>query len=264
MLRNCVVFSFLLFAAAPGFADVVFLSVSEQIQGSGNAIICPFGAFDTCFSDSFNFADSNNQPGPYRAFNSGQAAVSLADGSGRNITAGTVVSQSSDVNTGNVSVNMGVQSSIGGESNHVSAGVSSNSQFLLLFSLSSPALVHLNGSVAGGIIDSVFSSVDADAHIQLSGPGVQFDVEGCPSGFCLTNVPFDELFILDVGTYMLSAFTDVNIVAPNPFAGTILTTTALSLSAEITEVPEPRWLGFFTALVAAIGCGVPRRGCPTS
>ena len=197
MPRNCVFLAFLLFAAVPGFADMVILSVSEQVQGEAGVAFCIDPPTHTgCFSDSFSFSDSNSQPGAYQVSKSGQAVADARPLDFRNLLATSGAQQMSDVGVGNFQVDMDVTASVFGLANHIfGADASTSSQFLLVFSLSGPAIVHLTGSVEGFSGEAQSGgSADADGQLVFTGPALQFERDADSLG------TVDELFLLDPGT----------------------------------------------------------------
>jgi hypothetical protein len=120
-------------------------------------------------------------------------------------------------------------------------------------------MVHLTGSVAAVAVDGDTALGLADAQLLFTGPGLQFDREretkSCP--FCAT-LTFDDQFLLNPGTYTFSALTDGNIVGDNPFSGTAFSSASLSVNADFTTVPEPRFRAIILALLATICCAVSR------
>jgi len=156
---------------------------------------------------------------------------------------------------------MEARSQIDGSANHFRANTAVSNQFLFLFDLTSPAMVHLTGS-AGNIAvnDTPNGSSSADAQLLFTGPGLHFERENCL--FCGT-LTFDEQFLLNPGTYTFIALTDGNIVSGNPFYGPAFSSASLSVNADFTTVPEtvpePRWVAIIPALLAAICCAVARR-----
>jgi hypothetical protein len=238
-------------------ADLVPTSISEQVSGSGDTFYCPHGLLDpsSCVSDSFGFAASNSQLGPYQVSKSGQATVPE-----REVTADAAIGQTSNVSAANLSVDMEARSQIDGSANHFRANTAVSNQFLFLFDLTSPAIVHLTGSVGNiAVNDTPNGSSSADAQLLFTGPGLHFERENCL--FCGT-LTFDEQFLLNPGTYTFSALTDGNIVSGNPFNGPAFSDAGLSVNADFTTVPEtvpePRWVAI-PALLAAICCAVARR-----
>ncbi len=206
-------------------------------------------------SDSFGFAASNSQLGPYQVSKSGQATVPE-----REVTADAATGQTSNVSAANISVDMEARSQIDGSANHFRANTAVSNQFLFLFDLTSPAIVHLTRSVGNiAVNDTPNGSSSADAQLLFTGPGLHFERENCL--FCGT-LTFDEQFLLNPGIYTFSALTEGSIQSPSSFGGTVLTNASLSVNADITTVPEtvpePRFVAIILALLVTICCAVTR------
>ena len=138
-----LVFTTFLLATAPCFADVVPISVSEQVNGSLNAgiqISVTVGCVVS--SNSFSFADSNNQAGPFSTNKLGDASASWTefylDASGQ-------ARQTSDITTDNFNVQLSTQSRIGGFNEFGGAFSSVNNEVALEFDLTSLSILHLTG-----------------------------------------------------------------------------------------------------------------------
>jgi hypothetical protein len=240
-------------------ADFVPISVSEQVQGSGNILLCPFGLTEDCLNNNFDFAASNSASGPYQISKSGQAALSAQGFINSDISVDATAQQTSDVSGANISVNMATQPEMDGTAYPVSANVTVSNQFLLLFNLTSPAIVHLTGSIDAYAIGGFYYNGLAlgDAQFLFTGPGLQFEQDPCGEGFCFPgNLTFDEQFLLNPGTYTFSAFTDASIAAEFFIDGAPPTTADLSVNADFTPVPEtePRWMAMVLAALIVIKC----------
>ncbi|HTR36474.1 MAG TPA: hypothetical protein VMH80_11255 [Bryobacteraceae bacterium] len=244
--------------ASAGLADIVPISLSQDVNGSGGVLVCRYYPAFTCDSGGFDFDASNSQPGPYSVNKTGEAEASgtFPDDS----VAETVqVQQSSDETTNSIFVKMSTidQYLHQGASYLIGLDSELGNDYSFEFNLTSASILHLVGSVShsndgfGGEAGGSFGHTG----FRLAGPGIEL---GSPCPLCDAYYPtsFDYTLALNPGVFTLTAFADEKDGESNLFFGDSGAADGeLSLNALFTPVvPEPRWV-VFPALLLAIGIG---------
>jgi hypothetical protein len=220
-------------------ADVVTISASEQLSVSGYVTAC-----DPLCQTLYN-VDHEGQ-GFSSASTDGYAEGSATDlfitpdwVRGGSIYASA--SQLNNVAAGQIALDLSMNADDMGNTNLMEAGVTVDSQYSLVFDLTTPSLVHLVGMGlaqyigVGGPASVTDSSFGGDLH--LTGPGFQFDQD-------LSYSPGDAPFTLGPGQYTLNEVTawDIQQYYDLGFSSEA----DLSLTADFTSIPEP--LGTSTVL----------------
>ena len=132
--------------------------------------------------------------------------------------------------------------------------VSANSQYSLVFELTSPYLVQLTGGPYG-YTNSQYGYFygSFDAEVQLTGPGVQFDQT--------FSFPFDtfvdEVFTLAPGQYTLAAVSGLN--DSDSYYLDADSLVQVSLNASFTPIPEPARVSMVLGVLMVIGIFFARR-----
>jgi hypothetical protein len=246
-------FTAFLLAAAPCFADVVPISVSEQVNGMGFVDICDFNFRPGCLvitSSSFSFGDSNNQPGPFTTNKSGDANSGSIDASGQ-------AQQTSNVTSDNINVQMSTQFQINGFNYRFGAMGSVNNDFALQFDLTSPATLHLTGSLSAFFPPLPYGAGTESISVLFTGPGIDFTASSpCAVPCSLEPQPFDQYFSLNPGIYNVSALADTAFTSGSILLGYEELDGFLSLQADFTAVPEPLWTPMVPAMLVLMSCCV--------
>lgn len=100
-------------AVVPAVADIVPISLSQQVGGSGGIGFCPaYLGCDPAVPGSFNYSYSNYQPGPYNISQTGQATGTAGYDGGRTATAEADTKQTSDETVSSISLDMNTGSQI--------------------------------------------------------------------------------------------------------------------------------------------------------
>lgn len=226
-----------LFPASLAFADLLSgVSVSGSVSGSGNldaSAGCP--GYPT-FNQGYSFSQSNSQ--------SGLGSYSLNQSG--NVTCGSTTAssatQGADVTGNSFMVTDVVSASTGGGAGFIESANASSS-LTLSFDLNQPALVDLTQSLnisceylfpSSGTCPLSLSLVmaNATASVQLIGPG--------------GDVPLLPSLNLGNGDYKLEVSGSASAMTIDiPGSGV----SNLSLDAEFTAIPEPRWLSGLAVLL---------------
>ena len=243
-------------AVVPLVADIVPISLSQQVGGSGDIGFCePEQGCIDAVPASFNYSYSNNQPGPYSVSQTGQATGTAGYDGGRTATAETDTEQTSDETVSSISLDMDSVSQINaGQVITLADGDADGAnEYSFEFNLTYESTVHLVGMLQYFATVPYYGSASSDAEFLLTGPGFQLD----SSSLALFNA-FDLTFTLDPGIYTLTAFADTNEDLTYVLGDVNNTSTEadLSLTADFTEVPEPTWTPIAPSLLLVLGACV--------
>lgn len=231
MLRKCskiVVFVFCSLEIASCLADVVPISLSQQVGASGNVFICKIpltvSGCEVLDSKSFSFTGSNSQS-------------VTASGGGFTQTISADVQQSSNVSLDMISLQTFSFVQTVGAVKLGGSLVTATNIFDLEFDLTSQSIMHLTGQLSGG-------------QLSFTGPGFLFQpISG----------PLDLLVTLDPGIYDLSDLANVSIRTGADFCCSVSSVAGVLLNADFTAVPEPRWAVLPPALLLIVCWSVARR-----
>lgn len=203
-----LIFSCLL--AGPSLAEIINISVSGEIGGSG-------------------FSNTNSQLG---------YGMYQLSGSG---STGSVISSGSALQTANTTpsgFSVDLQSAVSYEGFVNTIGSSGVGNTLTLsFHLTQQSVLNLTGSLNTRCINSFFpacalpDSLEPDEGIQLSGPGSDFS----QNAQTFTHVPVNFSATLDPGDYTLTSWSNPFTESQAPSEGNF----EVSLKADFTAVPEP-------------------------
>ncbi len=263
----------------PLVADVVPVSISQQVSVSGSALACdPLCQEHFFISDpgqNFSFAKTNILLPPTNHDVSGSATDTVGSGlNDRTASVSADASQSAVSTANNIQVNLGTDDLLSSNITLVIGSVDASSQYSFTFNLPSAYLLHITGSITGGRTNEAFAPVPPfgtfDGEIHLTGPGSPFDqVLSSDISNSFFFQPVDATLALGPGSYTLEAvsgFTDQESYFLGSYSGI-----DVSLTADFTAVPEPAWpssmLGVF--LVGGIcarrrwSCLTPARNSPT-
>jgi hypothetical protein len=213
---------------APALADVVDVTVDGTVTGSGTVTVrcdsCPGSAG----FGGFSFSGSNAQVGAFSKFGEG----SFTDISGRSATVSGLTTQVTAASATSVSVDFQVSAIVDGVGREWGAGADLSNLYKLGFTLTTASWTHLSAAweLGGGSNEGWF----------LDGAGVHlFSSVGS----------FDETFFADPGRYNLTIFDTKDFGAgPGEVRTHVESTDRLSLTADFTAVPEPRWTAVLLAL----------------
>lgn len=205
-----------------GFADLMNVSINGSVSGIA---VCQFTPNPV--SSSFSGMNSQTGFGTYSLARSGGLGCSAFLG------ASDSANQAADVALDSLTVSTQVRTAAQGQSGVVIASANASSTLTIAFDLSGPSVMDLTGSLTN-VCSAPFNfgcgspfpfGVNASGSVQLTGPAVNITQ---------TN----GSFTLDSGHYVLVA---TNFASSNTdFA--VSSSSTLSLDAEFTAIPEPRWL----------------------
>lgn len=255
-LRSPIFFLvFLGIAVVPCRADIVPVSVSQQLSVSGGVMICdPTTRCSDYVSNGFSSSDSNALLPPKPLSVSGAASVAFDPWT---LSGNASASQGLDVTPHSIGLGLEVISSFLGPAHITSANGGANNQTSLVFDLTSPALLKLTGNASEGLNTSFleFTDLTFDEEVHLAGPGFQFD-QVLPPGL-YSSAPFSEQFVLAPGEYTLTAFANSDLeLGYSIWDGS--SSVNLSLSADFTNIPEPSHIAFVLGLCMAGGVWLAR------
>lgn len=198
-----------------GFADVVPVSISQQVSISGSVLACDYFCKNLNYiqdpGNGFSSADTNSQLPP-KDFALNESAIDSvllqAENYTRTASVEASASQSSTLTPTHFSVDLSVDGQLQGTDTLMQGTVNADSRYLLVFHLTSQSFVHLTGGIDGGTLtfDPPHGDGSVKGEIHLSGPGFQFDQ--APSFPYESN--FDEVFTLGPGQYTLNLVSAVN------------------------------------------------------
>lgn len=207
-----------------GFADLMNVSINGSVSGIA---VCQFGTPNPVSS---SFSGTNSQTG----FGAYSLARSGGQGCSAFLGASDSANQAADVAVDSLTVSTQVRTAAQGQSGVVIASANASSTLTIAFDLSGPSVMDLTGSLTNVCGSTPFNfgcgsqfpfGVNAFGSVQLTGPAVNITQ---------TN----GSFTLDSGHYVLVA---TNFASSNTdFA--VSSSSTLSLDAEFTAIPEPRWL----------------------
>jgi len=261
MARSSIFASFLLLALLlliccfpmPLSADVLPVSISQQVSVSGTANACDpgcqmlYGVSDN--GNSFSLANSNTVLPSQNLSQDGSAGDSAPYGGMASVDA--LASQTSTLIPTNLTLDLNVSDDFSGSSTLMEGSVSADSQYSLVFNLTSPYLVQLTGSITGDSSGDVgFLSGSFDGEIHLTGPGFQFD-QAFPASF-------GDVYTLGPGQYTLDAVAGWS-ANQSYFLGTSSQFDTF-ISADFTAcTPEPAQVSIILGLLMLAGLYVARR-----
>ena len=219
----------------PCFADIVPISISEEVSGAGEVdIVSPEPIPLNGVSGNFSFDDSNHESGSYTVVKSGSVYLDGSPVQGPNVTFEAEDEQILDLTSESISLDTVALCDFQGGILHGLGTCDARSLFDLQFSLTNPSILHLT------VLDSPDADADFngsslfDGGVLLDGPGINFD----------SNYDFfDQFFLLDPGIYNLSAVAGSSFVAQSSssFAFFSHSITVNADVTSVTSVPEPRW-----------------------
>ncbi len=220
-------------------ADVVTISASEQLSVSGVVMACDFLCQTVYSVEDVGQAFSSASTFGYAGGNATDLAAPY--GYVRSASIYASASQSNNVTAGQIALDLSMNADDMGNSDLMQADVTVDSQYSLVFDLTTPSLVQLVGMGLAQYIDvgSAASAtyVSFGGDLQLTGPGFEFDQD-------LSYSPVDALFTLGPGQYTLNEVTAWEI-QQSYYLG-FVSVSDLSLTADFTSIPEP--LGTSTVL----------------
>lgn len=203
-----LVFSLLLIPQC--LADVVPVSVFQQVSGSGNASACDGGCQMMYgiqhVGSSFSFQNANTTLPAANLNENGSATDFLNLGYSRTAEADASSSQSPIITTASLGLNLFTSGNLSSSITLMTGNAEASSQYVLVFNLTSPSMVNLTGGIDAY---SSFGHMGIDGNftgeVHLTGPGVQFDqnfVFPMNTGGFQT---FEQVLELEPGQYTLAA-----------------------------------------------------------
>ena len=236
--RYCAFVAAVSFSVAPALADVVDITVSGAVSGSGTAFSA-CGACDGGFDvHSFDFTGSNSQLGSFSA--SGQTSASGAPTFGDFVTLTGSTQQTTATSVNSLTIDFLVSAVTDGLGAQWFAQAHLSSEYGLAFTLTTPSLMHLTTTGK----ESGLSSWS------LNGPFL-----GSFSGSDFGS--FDQTFIAEPGAYSLTILDRLDSSAfPLGIDTHLEETDSFSLTANFAPiVPEPRWSAIVLVLLAIVSGG---------
>lgn len=245
-----------------GHADLVPVSISQQVDGDGNVgIECRFGPcgphlINGAAIDSFGFTQSNTSLPPVTINQSGQALA--FDGGYRLVSVGGQAQQTTNMSAGDISLN--VQTSANSLSSIGTAFFGrgeARSSYDLSFDLTPGSMMQMTGSLASGEVN------DGGGPSRES---FMLSLDSFPLFETQSDGSFNFLFE-SPGTYELSYQASVSastffLDPPGEFFGSPESMSFADFSLNTVLVPEPCGAAFVAALpllIAALTRGRYRR-----
>jgi hypothetical protein len=222
-------------------ADITPTFISGSVNASGNAVACVGFCDFNPVSDSFSFSATNSQP--VYGYSQSRQAVATFQPLGIDTTseADLNVQQTLNVNPLQLNVSMEIDDRgfAGPEGFESSASISASNDNELVFTVNSPAMVHLTGGSSFDEATFGFnipnSNLENDFDFGLFGPGI--NIRGVECGNC--SQPFDETLLFVPGIYELDVNEDLG--AAVGASGFFSASESMTLNADFTPIPEPRW-----------------------
>lgn len=241
-----------LFPLSPAFADLLqYVSVSGSGSGSGN-IAAPFGCpppgTEVRLPFSFSGGRLQTDVGSYSFSQSGSASCN-------SVVASSSVNQSVVATAQSLMVTNVVSANVAGGA-AVAASATASDVLAITFDLSQPALVNFTESLS---------------NVCQGGPPPFYPPQPCPMygpesadasasvGLNSGSIPLLPSFTLNPGFYTLTVLGSASAWTQVIAQGT----STLSLDAEFTAIPEPRWLAGLAVLLL-IGVQIGRRSAAHS
>ena len=246
------------------FADIVPISVSQQVSVSGSATACDPGC-EMGYGvqhDGQNFSSANS--------NITLPTTNISqDGSVddqfplpffdppiiRDASVDASASQTSVLTSNNLNVGLSVSADFSGSSDLMFGSAVATSQYSLVFDLTNPYVMEISGVIGGeGMNHSGVDGPDGyvDGEIHLTGPGLRFDQVLTFPMDSSSNQPFDQFLTLGPGQYTLNVVAGLDGQQPD-----ILNSSAVlssNLNADFTPaVPEPAHVAPFLGFLTIIG-----------
>ena len=220
MARSTIYACFLLlfWLGMPLGADVVPISESQQSTSSGYVQVCysPDGIHVYCTSNSFTGAGdvtTSNYAAGWDQWLEARAGASL-----------NAVLTPNDINA-----TMVAPAYLAGLAEGADGSASAGFQYVLVFDLTSPSIMHLTGV--------------GPFYTNLKGPGFDLDEEGSP----------DALYTLVPGIYTLDITAQVDCEVQGYIFGPVLREFSGSFDADFTPIPEPARISLVLGLLMLVG-----------
>lgn len=258
-MRNCgvLVALVLLSLATPlARADIAATSTSQTVSASGVTEFFPLPIECEIYNLScypppggllpggqqYNNTASNSTLPPVNLSESGSAQALPPYLDGRNISAQSSASQTVNVTPNQISLDLETVDQASGFSELANWQAAGSSEFSVTFDLTGAAVVDLSGTASGEVGGAPGQQISfLQITFLLSSPGGFQSGETFPlTGASPFETSFDDPVFLNPGSYTLTADVTGSLTLGD-FTGFDVVGGGLTLNADFTDVPEPRW-----------------------